>query len=193
MEQLANVISLRPATRADMDAVTEIYGHAVRNGTASYELEPPSRIDMEARFAALQDGGYPYLVATEEGGGVVGFAYAGPFRTRPAYRFIVEDSVYIAADRQGRGVGRLLLEGVIKECEALGFRQILAVIGDGSPQSPSVRLHEALGFRHSGTLEGSGFKHGRWLDTVMMQLSLNGGSSLPPDPASLPERNFAAR
>jgi phosphinothricin acetyltransferase len=193
MEQLADIILLRPATLADMDAVTDIYAHAVRNGTASYELEPPSRIDMEARFAALQDGGYPYIVAVEEERGVVGFAYAGPFRPRPAYRFNVEDSVYIAPDRQGRGVGRLLLEGLIKECEALGFRQILAVIGDGSPQSSSVRLHEALGFRHSGMLEGTGFKHGRWLDTVIMQLSLNGGSSLPPDPASLPERKFAGR
>lgn len=193
MEQVADIVSLRPATRADMDAVTDIYAHAVRDGTASYELEPPSRVDMAVRFAALHDGGYPYIVAVEEGRGVMGFAYAGPFRPRPAYRFIVEDSVYIAADCQGRGVGRLLLQGLIRECEALGFRQILAVIGDGSPQSPSVRLHEALGFRHSGTLEGSGFKHGRWLDTVMMQLSLNGGSSVPPDPTSLPERNFAGR
>lgn len=194
MEQpVGNIVSLRSATRGDIDAVTDIYAHAVRNGTASYELEPPSRVDMAVRFAALHDDGYPYIVAVEEGRGVVGFAYAGPFRTRAAYRFIVEDSVYVASDRQGRGIGRLLLQALIRECQVLGFRQVLAVIGDGSPQSPSVRMHEALGFRHSGTLEGSGFKHGRWLDTVMMQLSLNGGSSLPPDPSSLPERIFAGR
>lgn len=191
MRRPTETISLRPAVRADMDAVTEIYAHAVRHGTASYELEPPSRVDMAVRFAALHDGGYPYIVAVAEGRGVVGFAYAAPFRPRPAYRFIVEDSIYIAADFQGRGVGRLLLQALVRECEALGFRQILAVIGDGSPSSRSVRLHEELGFRHAGTLEGSGFKHGRWLDTVMMQLAINGGSSLPPDPASLPEQNFS--
>ncbi|MGO4837759.1 N-acetyltransferase family protein, partial [Rhizobiaceae sp. 2RAB30] len=183
MQQLAGTISLRPATRTDMGAVTDIYSHAVRHGTASYELEPPSRVDMAVRFAALHDGGYPYFVAVDEGRGVVGFAYAGPFRPRPAYRFIVEDSIYVAADCQGRGIGRLLLQTLVKQCEALGFRQILAVIGDGSPSGASVRLHEELGFRHAGTLEGSGFKHGRWLDTVMMQLAINGGSSLPPDPA----------
>jgi len=190
MNHVANIVSLRPATRADMDTVTDIYAHAVRHGTASYELDPPSRVDMAVRYAALHDGGYPYIVAEEAARGVVGYAYAGPFRPRPAYRFIVEDSVYIAPDCQGRGLGRLLLQDLVKECEALGFRQILAVIGDGSPESPSVRLHEALGFRHSGTLEGSGFKHGRWLDTVVMQLSLNGGTSVPPDPDSMPERNF---
>lgn len=187
---MPNVVSLRPATEADIEAVTAIYGDAVRNGTASYELEPPSRAEMTARFSALKAGGYPYLVAEKDGRGVVGYAYAGPFRTRPAYRFIVEDSIYVAPDCHGHGLGRLLLTALIKECEALGFRQLLAVIGDGSPRSPSVLLHKALGFRHSGVLEGSGFKHGRWLDTVLMQLSLNGGASVPPDPTSLPERNF---
>lgn len=180
---------LRAATTTDLDTVTDIYAHAVRHGTASYELEPPSRGEIGERFAALQDGSYPYLVA-EEANCVVGFAYAGPFRARPAYRFIVEDSIYIAPDHQGRGVGRLLLQGLVAACEALGFRQIVAVIGDGSPQSSSVLLHEGMGFRLCGTMEGTGYKHGRWLDTVIMQLALNGGSSLPPDPSSLPERNF---
>ena len=184
---------LRPAIRTDIDQVTDIYAHAVRHGTASYELEPPSRIDMAVRYAALNDGGYPFIVAEEDDGRIAGYAYAGPFRPRPAYRFIVEDSVYIAPDRQGRGLGRLLLAELIGLCEKAGFRQILAVIGDGSPANPSVRLHAALGFRHSGTLEGSGFKHGRWLDTVIMQLSMNGGTSTPPDPESLPEQNFRKR
>ena len=185
--------SLRPAPTADVDAITDIYAHAVRHGTASYELEPPSRDDMAARFAALNGPGYPYLVAEEAGGRIVGYAYAGPFRPRPAYRFSVEDSVYIAPDRQGHGLGRLLLTALVEACESLGFRQILAVIGDGSPQSASVRLHAARGVRLAGTLQGSGYKHGRWLDTVIMQFSINGGNTMPPDKSSLPERNFAAR
>lgn len=185
--------SLRPATVADLDAITVIYDHAVRHGTASYELEPPSRSDMAARFAALTDAGYPYLVAEDFGGKIAGYAYAGPFRPRPAYRFIVEDSIYIAPDHQGLGLGRQLLPALVAACEQLGFRQILAVIGDGSPESASVRLHAALGFRLAGTLQGSGYKHGRWLDTVIMQLAINGGSTMPPDPSSLPERRFAGR
>lgn len=185
--------SLRPATPADIDPIAEIYAHAVRYGTASYELEPPSRDEMAARFAALAGPGYPYLVAGDADGRVVGYAYAGPFRPRPAYRFIVEDSVYIAPDRQGHGLGRLLLAGLVDACESLGFRQILAVIGDGSPESASVKLHAALGFRLAGTLQGSGYKHNRWLDTVIMQRAINGGNTIPPDTTSLPERSFAGR
>jgi L-amino acid N-acyltransferase YncA len=182
-------VTIRPAEHADLPSITEIYAHAVRTGTASYELEPPSLEDMTARMEALVPNGYPYFVA-EENGRVLGYAYAGPFRPRRAYRFMVEDSIYIAPNAQGRGLGRMLLEALIGECERLGFRQIAAVIGDGSPQSASVKLHEALGFRHSGVLEGSGYKHDRWLDTVFMQLSLNTGASTPPDPESLPERLF---
>ncbi|MBZ9679561.1 N-acetyltransferase family protein [Mesorhizobium sp. CO1-1-7] len=182
-------IAIRPATPADLDAITEIYADAVANGTASYELEPPSRTEMGTRFAALAAGGFPYLVA-EKAGAVLGYAYAGAFRPRPAYRFIVEDSVYVAPDAKGQGVGLKLMQSLVAAVEAAGFRQIVAVIGDGRADSASVRLHEKLGFRHSGRLEGSGYKHGRWLDTVFMQLSLNGGASLPPDPDSLPERKF---
>ena len=182
-------ITIRPATVADLDAITEIYADAVKHGTATYELEPPDRAEMGARFDSLIAGSYPYIVA-ENAEEILGYAYAGPFRPRQAYRFIVEDSVYVAPDGKGQGVGKLLMQKLIEACRDLGFRQIVAVIGDGTPDSPSVRLHEKLGFTHSGKLEGSGYKHGRWLDTVFMQLEMNGGRSVPPDPDSLPERKF---
>ncbi|RAZ85397.1 GNAT family N-acetyltransferase [Mesorhizobium hawassense] len=185
-------MEIRAATAADLDRITEIYADAVRHGTASYELEPPSRAEMGNRFDSLAAGGFPYMAA-EKNGVVLGYAYAGPFRPRPAYRFVIEDSVYVAPEAKGQGVGSLLMLALIETARAAGFRQIIAVIGDGHADSASVRLHEKLGFRHSGRLEGSGFKHGRWLDTVFMQLSLNGGADLPPDPESLPERRFRAQ
>jgi L-amino acid N-acyltransferase YncA len=185
----AGTIPIRNAREDDLRAITDIYADAVRHGTASYELEPPSLIEMSKRFQALAAGGFPYLVA-ELDGTVAGYAYAGPFRPRPAYRFVVEDSVYVAPDAKGRGIGRALIMRLIEESRRLGFRQMIAVIGDGRLDSPSVKLHEALGFRHSGRLEGSGFKHGRWLDTVFMQLAMNGGATALPDPDSLPERRF---
>jgi L-amino acid N-acyltransferase YncA len=184
-------ISLRSAVESDLDRITEIYADAVEHGTASYELDPPTRSEMGARFAALRSSGYPYIVA-EADGEIVGYAYASAFRPRPAYRFIAEDSIYVAPDAKGGGIGRALLEQLIAETRALGFRQIIAVIGDGRLDSPSVKLHERVGFRHSGKLEGSGYKHGRWLDTVFMQLTMNGGSGTEPDPDSLPERRFQA-
>lgn len=186
-----SLVAIRPASPADIPAVTAIYGHAVANGTASYELEPPSESEMGTRFDALAAGSYPYFVA-ECPDGILGYAYAGPFRPRRAYRFMVEDSIYLAPAAQGRGTGRLLLSALIGECTRLGFRQMVAVIGDGRRNQASVRLHEAAGFRHAGLLEGSGYKHGRWLDTVFMQLSLDGGTASPPDPDSLPERSFTA-
>jgi phosphinothricin acetyltransferase len=182
-------IIIRAAAAADLDRITEIYADAVTHGTASYELEPPSRAEMATRFDSLLAAGFPYLIA-EKDGAVLGYAYAGAFRPRPAYRFVVEDSVYIAPQAKGQGVGLLLLQGLIEAVEAAGFRQIVAVIGDGHAHSASVRLHERLGFRHAGRLEGSGYKHGRWLDTIFMQLPVNGGTSAPPDPQSLPERKF---
>lgn len=182
-------IDIRDALPSDLPAITEIYRHAVENGTATYELEPPSLAEMTARFEALRAGSYPYIVGVEDGR-LLGYAYAGAFRPRPAYRFIVEDSIYLDPASQGRGVGRLLMEELIRRCTALGFRQLVAVIGDGRPDSASVKLHERTGFTHSGNLRGSGYKHGRWLDTAFMQLELNGGASLPPDPQSLPEKNF---
>ena len=189
LAQIVSTISIRAALESDLDRITEIYADAVTHGTASYELEPPSRTEMGARFDSLAAGGFPYLVA-EKNGTLLGYAYAGAFRPRPAYRFIVEDSVYVAPDAKGQGVGLKLMQALIEACRVAGFRQIIAVIGDGHADSASVRLHEKLGFRHSGRLEGSGYKHGRWLDTVFMQLSLNGGATAPPDPDSLPERKF---
>lgn len=182
-------ISLRPAQERDLPAITAIYGHAVTSGTASYELDPPSLGEMTTRFSTLTGGGFPYLAA-EDCGRLIGYAYAGPFRPRPAYRFVVEDSIYLAPDAQGRGAGRLLLAGLIERATALGYRQMVAVIGDGRPDSASVRLHERMGFSHAGRLEGSGYKHGLWLDTVFMQLAMNGGNGLPPSPDSQPERSF---
>jgi len=189
---MSNLV-VRDATPADLDRITEIYADAVRTGTASYELTPPDRAEMRERFDDLKAGGFPYLVATDEEGTVLGYAYAGAFRTRPAYRFTVEDSVYVAPEAKGRGIGRLLMERLIEAVRMLGFRQIVAVIGDGRADSASVKLHEKLGFVHSGRLVGSGYKHGRWLDTVFMQLELNGGATLPPDPDSWPERTFRGR
>ncbi|MBR2690708.1 MAG: N-acetyltransferase [Aquamicrobium sp.] len=183
-------LTIRDAEPADLDRITEIYADAVDNGTASYELAAPSREEMGVRYESLRAGGFPYLVATNSEGAILGYAYAGAFRPRQAYRFIVEDSVYVAPEAKGRGVGRRLMEQLIEAARALGFRQIVAVIGDGHPESASVKLHERLGFSHSGRLVGSGYKHERWLDTVFMQLELNGGATLPPDPASLPERKF---
>jgi L-amino acid N-acyltransferase YncA len=184
-----DAVSIHPASEADLEQIAAIYADAVTNGTASYELDPPDLDEMRRRHRALTEGGFPYFVA-EAAGAIAGYAYAGPFRPRPAYRFIVEDSVYVAPQAKSRGIGRALMQHLIAETQSLGFRQMIAVIGDGRPDSASVRLHEALGFRHSGRLEGSGYKHGRWLDTVFMQLSLNGGSTTDPDPASLPERRF---
>jgi len=171
-------VAIRPATHADLSSITDIYTHAVLTGTASYEYEPPSLAEMTARFDALKAGGFPYVVA-ETGSDVAGYAYAGPFRTRAAYRFTVEDSIYLAPEAQGRGTGKLLLKRLIDESSALGFRQMVAVIGDGGVNLASVRLHAGAGFRECGRIEGSGFKFGRWCDTLLMQLPLNGGNASP--------------
>jgi L-amino acid N-acyltransferase YncA len=170
--------SIRRATPADIPAITRIYAHAVRHGTASFELEPPDEAEMMRRMRALFDGGYPYLVAEAEGA-VAGYAYAGPYRTRPAYRFSVENSVYVAPEAHRRGIGRLLLDALISECEARGYRLMIAVIGD-SAQTASIELHRAAGFKLVGAFEGVGYKFDRWLDTVLMQRPLGKGSSAPP-------------
>jgi phosphinothricin acetyltransferase len=170
--------AIRPAIPADLAAVTAIYDHAVRHGTASFELEPPDASEMARRRLALVDAGYPYLVA-EIDGAIAGYAYAGPYRSRPAYRWSVEDSIYVAPHMPRRGVGAALLARLIVEAEKSGFRQMIAVIGD-SAQTPSIALHRAAGFRPIGTIENVGFKFGRWLDSVLMQRPLGPGASMPP-------------
>jgi L-amino acid N-acyltransferase YncA len=170
--------TIRPATLADIPAITRIYTDAVMHGTASFELEPPDQAEMTQRMTALLNGGFPYLAA-ESGGELLGYAYAGYYRTRPAYRFTVEDSIYIAGEAQRRGVGRALLDALITESEKRGFRQMLAVIGD-SANTASIELHRAAGFRMVGTFENVGFKFGRWLDSVMMQRALGDGAARDP-------------
>lgn len=169
---------LRPAVLADIPAITRIYAHAVIHGTASFELEPPDEAEMTRRMRALLDGGFPYLVA-ERDGALAGYAYAGLYRTRPAYRFTLEDSVYVAPDAQRVGIGRVLLDALIADAEAKGFRQMIAVIGD-SAQTSSIALHTAVGFKMVGTLISVGYKFGRWLDSVLMQRPLGSGDTAPP-------------
>ncbi len=171
-------VCIRKATAADIPAVTAIYGDAVRHGTASFELDPPSEAEMRRRHQALLQGGFPYLAA-EDDGRLLGYAYAGPYRARPGYRFSVEDSIYLGRDAQGRGIGRLLLTALLAEAEARGFRQMIAVIGD-SAHAPSIALHRALGFRLVGTLRCVGYKFDRWLDSVLMQRPLGAGDTTPP-------------
>jgi L-amino acid N-acyltransferase YncA len=172
---------LRPTGEGDLPAITAIYAEAVRNGIASYELEPPSEAEMTRRWRELVSNGYPHLVAANEGGAVLGYAYAGPYRPRPAYRFSVEDSIYVSPAARGRGIGRALLAELVAICEAKGFRQMIAVIGGGTEHPASVGLHVALGFRRIGVIEGSGFKRGRWLDTVLMQRALGAGKATLPE------------
>jgi phosphinothricin acetyltransferase len=171
---------IRPATEADLPAVTEIYEHAVRYGTATFELAAPDLAEMTRRFRALIDGGFPYLVAAVDGG-VIGYAYAGPYRPRPAYRFTVENSIYLKPTIHRRGIGLQLMQHLLRECEARGYRQMIAVIGD-SANAGSISVHAKCGFQMIGTHPNVGLKFGRWLDTVMMQLSLGeGASTLPAD------------
>jgi L-amino acid N-acyltransferase YncA len=172
-------VIVRTATAADAEALAAIYGHHVLHGFGTFEEEPPSPAEMESRRAAIADRGLPYLVA-EDGNQVLGFAYAGPFRPRQAYRYTLEDSVYIAPHAIGKGVGRAVLSAVIAECEALGIRQLVAVIGD-SGNAASIGLHRALGFVDAGMGKSFGFKRGRWVDIVWMQKSLNGGDQTAPD------------
>jgi phosphinothricin acetyltransferase len=170
---------VRPATPADIPAIASIYGHAVTNGTASFELEPPGEGEMLRRFEAITGAGYPYLVAAADGG-VLGYAYVNAYRPRRAYRFTVEDSIYVSPDAQGKGVGRLLLGALIDACVEKNFRLMIAVIGD-SAQYGSITLHRRMGFRFCGTIHSVGYKHGRWLDSVIMELPLGAGDRTPPE------------
>ena len=173
-------VVIRPATPADLPSIQRIYAHHVVTGLASFEEVAPDLAEMTRRYGALVEAGFPYLVA-EEGGGVVGYTYCGPYRPRPAYRYSVENSVYLAPEAARRGIGRRLLEALIERATALGKRQMVAVIGD-SANHASIGLHKAMGFRMVGIIEASGFKHGRWVDSVLMQRALGDGRTTPPAP-----------
>jgi phosphinothricin acetyltransferase len=171
-------ITIRPVQPNDIRDITAIYAHAVTHGTASFETEPPSESEMDHRRRALENGGFPYVVA-DIAGRIAGYAYAGPYRPRVAYRYTVEDSVYIHPDAQRKGVGRMLLTELLIRAEARGFRQMIAVIGD-SAQAASIELHRSVGFVPVGTFTSVGYKHGRWLDSVLMQRALGEGAQTPP-------------
>lgn len=173
-------LRVRDATEADLPEIAAIYAHYVRTGLASFETEPPDLAGMTARFRAVREKRFPWL-ACETDGRLAGYAYASHYRTRPGYRYCLEDSVYVHPAFAGRGAGRALLARLVEACEAVGCRQLVAVIGD-SGNAASIGLHSALGFRLVGTLHAIGFKHGRWVDSVLMQLPIGpGDTSLPPE------------
>jgi L-amino acid N-acyltransferase YncA len=170
-------LRIRPSTPADLAAITAIYGEAVLHGTGTFELEAPDQAEMARRRDDVLGKGLPWLVA-ERAGQVLGYAYANHFRPRKAYRFCLEDSIYLHPDARGQGVGRVLLAELVGRCEAAGARQMLAVIGDAA-NAGSIGVHAALGFEHTGVLKASGWKFGRWLDVVLMQRSLGTGATAP--------------
>jgi L-amino acid N-acyltransferase YncA len=173
-----SALLLRPSTPADLPAITAIYGWNVLNGTGTFELEAPDLAEMTRRREDVLSKGLPWLVA-ERDGAVLGYAYANHFRPRRAYRFCLEDSIYLSPEAAGQGVGRLLLAELLAQCEARGARQMLAVIGD-SANTASIAVHRALGFEHTGMLKAAGWKFERWLDVVLMQRSLGTGSNSTP-------------
>ncbi|HEY5106526.1 MAG TPA: GNAT family N-acetyltransferase [Caulobacteraceae bacterium] len=176
-------MDLRQATNADAAAIADIYGHHVSRGFGAFEEVPPPPPEIARRIAAVTAFGLPHLVAIADGR-ILGFAYAGPFRPRAAYRFTVEDSVYVAPDAIGGGVGKALLGRIVELCEAVGLRQMVAAIGD-SANAASIGLHRSLGFQQTGLARAVGFKHGRWVDVVWMQRTLNGGDASAPGAAGL--------
>lgn len=171
---VANSLTVRPAAPADMAQIQAIYAHHVRSSLATFEVEPPAIGEMTRRHADVVGRGLPYLVA-ELDGRLLGYGYAAPYRSRPAYRYTVENSIYVAEDSRGHGVGRAVLAAVIARCEALGYRQMVAVIGD-SANMASIGLHKSLGFQQVGILPAVGFKFGRWVDSVLMQRALGAGA-----------------
>ncbi|MDL2404075.1 N-acetyltransferase family protein [Rhizobium calliandrae] len=179
---------LRNVTPTDLPFITSIYCDSVLHGTASYEIIPPNEKEMAGRFQAIRDKGYPYIAAEDEDGAFLGYAYASAFRTRPAYRWMVEDSIYLAPEARGRGIGKVLLAALVETSKTLGFRQMIAVIGGAHPAS--VALHRAAGFVETGLLKGAGYKHGRWLDTMLMQKALGDGAESDPDPSVYPGTLF---
>jgi phosphinothricin acetyltransferase len=179
-------LAIRPSRDDDVTAITAIYRHHVLHGVASFEEIPPEIDEIARRRSEIVGTGLPHLVA-EQTGRVVGYCYASRYRARSAYRFTVEDSIYIDAAETGRGIGRALLRTLVERCSVLGYRQMVAVIGGGD-QWPSIRLHEALGFTRTGLLPAVGFKFGQWVDTVLMQRGLAAGASAPPTEVGSPKK-----
>lgn len=171
-------MQVRPATPDDLPAIQAIYAHHVRHGLATFEEEPPSADEIRRRFLEVAAKGLPWLAA-DFGGVIAGYGYCAPYRARSAYRYALEDSVYVREDYHGRGVGAALLEALIERCTALGYRQIIAVIGD-SAHAASINLHASLGFLRVGTLRSVGFKFDRWVDSVLMQRALGPGDASRP-------------
>jgi phosphinothricin acetyltransferase len=176
--QAVDAVMIRPSAAEDVPTITAIYAHHVLHGTASFETEAPSHAEMARRRAGILDRSMPYLVASD-GETVLGYAYAGPYRPRAAYADTVENSIYLRPDLVGRGIGRQLLTALVAACEALDLRQMVAVVGD-SANLASIRLHQSCGFRMVGVLQSVGWKHGRWLDSVLLQRSLGDGDAIRP-------------
>jgi L-amino acid N-acyltransferase YncA len=172
------MLLIRPSRDKDISAITAIYTHHVLYGTGSFETEPPGAADMAARRADVLSKGLPYLIA-EQDAKIVGFAYGNWFKPRPAYRYSVEDSIYLAPDLHRNGVGRALLAELLARCEAVGIRKVMAIIGD-SANAGSIGLHRALGFAHVGVFESCGWKFGAWRDIVIMQKTVGLGATEPP-------------
>lgn len=176
---------LREAVEADFSAIQAVYAHHVTHGFGTFEESPPDVAEMARRWQKVTEAGLPYVVC-EDDGRVVGFAYAGPYRPRRAYRFSVENSVYVAPDGMRRGYGRLMLSALIERCTASGYRRMVAVIGDRNNQG-SIGLHRTLGFEQAGHLPSVGFKHGQWVDVIIMQRALgDGDATVPADEPSGP-------
>ncbi len=176
---------IRDVLPDDIAAITAIYREAVLYGTASFELDPPDEPEMLARMRSITDAGYPYIVCLNEQDYLLGYAYASAYRSRPAYRWSCENSVYMTKDARGLGIGKRLMQVIIDRCEALGFRQMVGIIG-GADHIASIKLHQSLGFEKVGRLPATGFKHGKWLDSIVMQRALGEGSESAPDPNSYP-------
>ncbi|HEY8049156.1 MAG TPA: GNAT family N-acetyltransferase [Ramlibacter sp.] len=170
--------SIRPSRDADIPAIAAIYSHHVLNGTGTFETTPPTEDEMKSRRADVLAKGLPYLVM-EDAGRVIGYAYCVPFRPRPAYRFCVEDSIYMHPEAAGKGLGKQLLAETVRQAEALGMRKLIAVIGD-SGNAGSIGVHRALGFTHAGTIQSCGWKFGRWLDIVIMERAVGAGNATAP-------------
>lgn len=188
-------LTITAATPADAAAVAAIYAHHVLHGVATFEVEPPDAAEMARRIAGVRDAGHPWLIARDGAGEMVGYAYAGPFHPRAAYRFTCEDSIYLAHDRLGAGIGAVLLGALIEAAAAGGFRQMIAKIVASAPEGGgggvaggaagdgggSVRLHRRFGFVEAGRMRAVGWKHGRWLDVITMQRPLGPGCGTPPE------------